>query len=327
MSDHMQFTTHPRPACNSLPCFGLISTALFTLTVYRVCIAQDSPRIFQLADHYYVHNSTAVSFYRAYDRCRLNGGYLVCLNTLNESRFVREEILTEVGSTADNWVGFNWRMTDVDGDMHAWWYICVTDEATNELGEATDDYFDSVQAAFKTEMSNLSEPFHLLTMNRDHENLTQIRYNETHPFVCEYEGPCFRGADFCVFGTCTIMGVDEPCDCQDTGYTSELCDLEINECNSSPCQVGLCNDQIGSYLCVCTGTGYTGQNCETDIDECALNGSACANGFCVDAINDFSCDCNGTGYEGNLCDEDIVRVAQHRHLHDRRDEENRNECK
>ena len=38
--------------------------------------------------------------------------------------------------------------------------------------------------------------------------------------------------------------------------------LDINECESNPCQNGAtCRDLVGGYVCSCGG-GYTGPNCE-----------------------------------------------------------------
>jgi len=66
-----------------------------------------------------------------------------------------------------------------------------------------------------------------------------------------------------------------------TGYTGESCDIDINECDSDPCQNGAtCTETsdgiiptTGVYHCECN-LGFTGPNCEIDIDECNTNPSA-----------------------------------------------------
>ena len=61
----------------------------------------------------------------------------------------------------------------------------------------------------------------------------------------------------------------------DPAGNSEEC-LDINECESDPCQnQGTCLNREAAYECQCV-EGYTGTVCETDIDECANN--PCENG-------------------------------------------------
>lgn len=62
------------------------------------------------------------------------------------------------------------------------------------------------------------------------------------------------------------------------------CEININECESNPCQYnGTCKDGINGYTCDCI-PGITGPNCETDINECAS--APCQNeGQCHDRIN------------------------------------------
>ena len=49
---------------------------------------------------------------------------------------------------------------------------------------------------------------------------------------------------------------------QNIWYNVWIFSLDINECDSSPCQNGgTCNDGINSYTCTCV-PGYTGGNCE-----------------------------------------------------------------
>ena len=47
------------------------------------------------------------------------------------------------------------------------------------------------------------------------------------------------------------------------------CELEADECLSSPCQNGaLCEDRFAEVECFCL-PGFAGKYCEIDIDECA----------------------------------------------------------
>ena len=60
---------------------------------------------------------------------------------------------------------------------------------------------------------------------------------------------CYNG------GTCNnLMGSFE-CNCV-LGYSSERCEIDINECESDPCiNNGVCEDQVNQYSCNCTDTG------------------------------------------------------------------------
>lgn len=65
------------------------------------------------------------------------------------------------------------------------------------------------------------------------------------------------------------------CTCR-PGYTGSLCEVNNNECESSPCQNGgICADGVNAYLCVCK-SGFSGKNCEVDIDDCIQ--APCKNG-------------------------------------------------
>jgi len=61
------------------------------------------------------------------------------------------------------------------------------------------------------------------------------------------------------------------------------CDMDIQECDSSPCIHGNCVDKVAGYTCFCWD-GFEGDNCQIDIDECAP--SPCSEGAtCIDGPN------------------------------------------
>ena len=66
--------------------------------------------------------------------------------------------------------------------------------------------------------------------------------------------------------------------------------LDIDECNSSPCQNdGTCTDQVNGYACACVA-GYTGADCQTG--ECLYTAEVNSSIACyVQILNGFLRDC------------------------------------
>ena len=53
------------------------------------------------------------------------------------------------------------------------------------------------------------------------------------------------------------------CDCI-AGYTGGMCDVNINDCESDPCQNGgSCNDEVDGFVCDCISV-FTGDTCDTE---------------------------------------------------------------
>ncbi|KAL1374937.1 hypothetical protein pipiens_020398, partial [Culex pipiens pipiens] len=146
--------------------------------------------------------------------------------------------------------------------------------------------------------------------------------SECEPNPCQYSGRCLERSNVTLyystdmslpvnyrngFSFANASGYD--CVCV-PGTMGKNCEININECDSSPCKNGACVDGIGNYTCDCE-PGFEGFHCETDIDEC-LKYHPCVHGTCLDARNNYDCDCDGlwggkncsvklTGCEGEPC--------------------------
>lgn len=84
------------------------------------------------------------------------------------------------------------------------------------------------------------------------------------------------GPDKCRVSLClvsdmsVVRGPRFECVCV-VGTTGSRCEVNIDECASSPCDNGKCIDGIGGYTCDCFA-GYEGEHCELEIDECQRSG-------------------------------------------------------
>lgn len=98
-------------------------------------------------------------------------------------------------------------------------------------------------------------------------------------------------------GTChnTVDGLNATCTCEN-GFTGYRCEIQVNECTSSPCANGAtCIEEINAFRCECA-PGYQGTICDLIINNCAS--LPCRNGgMCTNAVNHFSCLCID-GYSG-----------------------------
>ena len=76
--------------------------------------------------------------------------------------------------------------------------------------------------------------------------------------------------------------------------------LDIDNCESRPCQNGgACYDNIASRTCFCV-KGFTGESCEINEGNC--NPNPCSNGCsCIYGWDSYTCDCTDK-WIGDRCD-------------------------
>ncbi|XP_019637428.1 PREDICTED: fibropellin-1-like isoform X2 [Branchiostoma belcheri] len=123
--------------------------------------------------------------------------------------------------------------------------------------------------------------------------------SEEHNYICEsYTKDCQLCQNGGVCTSCFNNSVVK-CECQ-PGFTGDLCEKNIDECASSPCQNnGTCVDGVDKFDCVCD-RGYTGVLCEQDLDLCHPN--PCPYGWtCVDNVHGLSCEIPVRGAETEYC--------------------------
>ncbi|XP_044124952.1 protein crumbs homolog 2-like [Bufo gargarizans] len=106
------------------------------------------------------------------------------------------------------------------------------------------------------------------------------------------DAPCQHG------GKCQDLFDSFSCTCE-SGWEGVHCELNIDDCKSSPCVHGSCYDLENDFRCNCS-SGYTGKNCEINVDDCEQH--RCLNGgFCLDGVNSYKCVCPAT-FAGVYCE-------------------------
>ena len=187
----------------------------------------------------------------------------------------------------------------------------------------------------------------------------ELDHNECLSFPCQ-NGVCSESCNS-TLGPCAAAGMQEcgaspgvcvpiavevdafQCDC-DSGWNGTYCDVDVDECISSPCfNGGTCTDSsvdatisIRAYSCACAPgfangacayafiSEYTaqcsvlesnapfGSNCKIDVDECASNpcqnGATCADSTGTNSTIDphvYQCSC-AVGFANGVCEYEVI---------------------
>ncbi|XP_066303069.1 von Willebrand factor D and EGF domain-containing protein-like [Branchiostoma lanceolatum] len=87
--------------------------------------------------------------------------------------------------------------------------------------------------------------------------------------------------------------------CVCPGYIGDVCETELDECQSDPCANGTCTDLVDGYNCTCA-EGYIGTRCDVSVDNrCALD-PCFPEVSCINLEDGgYSCGRCPSGYAGN----------------------------
>ncbi|KAJ4920448.1 hypothetical protein JOQ06_024502 [Pogonophryne albipinna] len=146
----------------------------------------------------------------------------------------------------------------------------------------------------------------------------EVDIDECAEQPCENAGKCFERSDPSHWDLDWDLSFADAagyiCQCQQ-GFAGENCSVNIDECESEPCQNGgTCEDQINGYTCTCA-QGFLGEHCEVDIDEC--ESQPCQNGgWCEDGRASYTCHCpeeepGELPWGGDLCDVKLYGCVDH----------------
>ncbi|NXX93749.1 CRUM1 protein, partial [Centropus bengalensis] len=112
------------------------------------------------------------------------------------------------------------------------------------------------------------------------------------------------GADVCASSPCLNAGTCEDlfnsfrCACG-AGWEGLLCEVNIDDCQASPCVHGNCVDALADFQCECF-RGFIGKRCDINVDDCVRH--QCLNGAtCIDGVYGYSCKCPPQ-YSGPRCE-------------------------
>ena len=262
------------------------ATAQNFLSIFRD--AQLRPRDMHWFVYYSLGNREGLPYEGARDKCIIDGGFL--------AKVTREPDGTARHSTELYMIDF---------------LLMFNDLYPNPPPAGLEQYYASTQPVWIDEVNTDTSAGQASVMHHGPPNTIEPipvdpNQRQDFPFVCEfasrcasnpYTNPCQNGA------VCNLIGSggrDYECDCAN-GFSGTNCDNSVNECESMPCQNGLCLDDNGFYVCDCSGSGFTGDNCEQDEDEC-IDAGWCNGGVCQNVVGSWQCSSCPDSRRGRRCE-------------------------
>ncbi|XP_078600673.1 protocadherin Fat 4-like [Branchiostoma floridae x Branchiostoma japonicum] len=277
----------------SIPSLCNLNTGrINTVTDYTLRVSGDDGVHASVVSTVHVH-------FREFTSDAVTNGIIVRLNNVTTSNFLK-----------NSYTNFISALNDISGVYST---VLYSMENTGEdldivlaLQQTNQQFMVPQQAA--TAITNRKTNIE----NRASVSIVAVNFNPCSDSPCQHGGVCSKtlqvtsSRNILESDPVIFVSVDTgnryTCSCP-TGYTGDSCEIEINECDATPClNGGTCTDEIGTFTCECP-PGYHGDRCQNDFDECSSN--PCRNGGqCLQGLNDYTCSC-AQGFTGKNCEIDV----------------------
>ncbi|CAF3359824.1 unnamed protein product [Rotaria socialis] len=238
---------------------SFIATGNILLILFNICETIVCPSSYNSIFNgcYKTNNGTDLAWSDARQYCINDTNRLGINKTGSVTHLLAFESATETKSLT-----FWMKAWGIQGSF--WIDGTVSSSSWNWSGQPITWYFNSSDITINNNGSNYQIFYD--TIHNSYTIIENIN-NKLLPFICEYQDTCGTNNSCQNNATCYLNVGRELCICA-AGFTGTICDEQIDECLSTPCQHGgKCIDGLNNYTCDCSDVFFIGSNCETpDID-------------------------------------------------------------